>query len=170
MRVRWGERSEVDYLGNRPWLGVLEYGVGRFENWWMTHDDSPQKGFRSLLVYQKALATIRCTASLCKTAKWGDYRYLKDQLIRATSSVAANIAEGHSRESLRDSARFLMIAKASAAECSHHLEEAAQLEIICRREADEVINQHEQVERMLRGLVAARNRRLGQNQDDVGTD
>jgi four helix bundle protein len=136
----------------------------------MTHDDSPQKGFRSLFVYQKALATIRRTASLCKTAKWGDYRYLKDQLLRATSSVAANIAEGHSRESLGDSARFLMIAKASAAECSHHLEEAAQVGIISRGEADEVIDQHEQVERMLRGLIAARNRQLGQNRADTGTN
>jgi len=116
------------------------------------------------------MANIRRTSALCKTGNWGDYRFLKDQLLRATSSVAANIAEGHSRESLGDSARFLMIAKASAAECSHHLEEAALLGIISRAEADEVIGEHEQVERMLRGLVTSRSRYLGPNNAGPNAD
>ena len=41
---------------------------------------------------------------------------LRDQIRRASISVSSNIAEGYARRSPRDFARFLVIARASAAE------------------------------------------------------
>jgi len=43
--------------------------------------------------------------------------YLKDQLLRASSSVALNLAEGSSKPTFRDRIKFYHIALASFREC-----------------------------------------------------
>jgi four helix bundle protein len=43
--------------------------------------------------------------------------YLKDQLLRAASSITLNLAEGSSKESKKDQKRFYNIAYASLSEC-----------------------------------------------------
>lgn len=43
--------------------------------------------------------------------------YLKNQLLRASSSVALNLAEGSARPTLRDRLRFYNTARASFIEC-----------------------------------------------------
>ena len=50
----------------------------------------------------------------CREAKLPDY--LKDQLNRASSSVALNLAEGHGRKSRKDQLRFFFIAMGSLRE------------------------------------------------------
>ena len=46
---------------------------------------------------------------------------LRAQLLRSVSSISANIAEGASRESRREYARFVTIALSSASETENHL-------------------------------------------------
>jgi four helix bundle protein len=43
--------------------------------------------------------------------------YLKDQLLRAASSITLNLAEGSSKESKKEQKRFYNIAYASLSEC-----------------------------------------------------
>jgi len=74
------------------------------------------------------------------------------QLIRASDSVAANIAEATGRWSHADQLRFLHIARASAHEVQHWLARATARELPCPPgaavEADEL-------GRMLNGLIEA---------------
>lgn len=98
------------------------------------------------------------TDKISKQTAWGCRLYLRDQLLRSTSSVGANIAEGHSRESQKDAARFWMIAKASAAEATHHICELKLLGIMSEQDAEKLLSRHEITERMLRRLIQSRLR------------
>ena len=75
------------------------------------------------------------------------------QLQRAALSIPANIAEGASRATDRDFAKFLQVALASTTEVEYHLEFAADAAIISRGEF--MLRQQEVIEvrRMLTGLV-----------------
>jgi four helix bundle protein len=44
-------------------------------------------------------------------------RHLKDQLMRASTSIAANLAEGAGRDTFADKRRFYFIAMGSCREC-----------------------------------------------------
>jgi four helix bundle protein len=61
---------------------------------------------------------------------------LADQLKRASTSIALNIAEGAGEYSRADEARFYRIAKRSATECAAILDVARKLEIISRERFD----------------------------------
>ena len=63
---------------------------------------------------------------------WG----LKDQLRRASVSIASNIAEGSDRGSDREFVRFLHIAKGSGAECRTQLKIAAMTGLISQSTFD----------------------------------
>ncbi len=69
--------------------------------------------FRS---YQLAAAFYRSTVPLRLPA------HLKNQLLRAASSVAANLAEGYGKTSSADQARFFEIAFASCKEAQAFLD------------------------------------------------
>ena len=43
--------------------------------------------------------------------------YLKDQILRAASSITLNLAEGSAKQSLKEQARFYQIAHGSMNEC-----------------------------------------------------
>ncbi len=66
------------------------------------------KNFRA---YQSALALHR----ICERV-WAP-KHLQDQLLRASSSVALNLAEGSERASDRDQRRFYRMAMAALREC-----------------------------------------------------
>jgi four helix bundle protein len=66
-------------------------------------------------VYRVAVELHRAlTASLPRRCS----RELRDQLIRASTSVVLNIAEGAGRTAIADKRRFYEIAKGSATECA----------------------------------------------------
>jgi four helix bundle protein len=68
--------------------------------------------------------------ALCRS--WpNEERYrLSDQLIRAATSIPANIAEGFARGSAKDYARFLAIARGSNAECETFIELAFRINYV----------------------------------------
>ena len=78
------------------------------------------QGYRQLLAWQRshelALAAFRSTQTLARKESW-----LYRQCMRPTVSVAANIAEGYSRGSLREYIQFLNIARGSLAETEYYL-------------------------------------------------
>jgi four helix bundle protein len=79
------------------------------------------RNFRDLLVWQQAIELVEqvyvLTAKFPKEEMYG----LTSQLRRAAISVPSNIAEGHTRDSLKEYLQFLSIALASLAEVQTQL-------------------------------------------------
>jgi len=76
--------------------------------------ETPQLDHERLDCYRVALEFAAMVPSLTKTARPA----LRDQLERAASSVALNLAEGCGRRARRDRLHFFAIAQGSAAECA----------------------------------------------------
>lgn len=77
--------------------------------------------FKNLEVWKKAhqfvLEAYKLTNEFPKEEKFG----LTSQLRRASVSIAANIAEGYPKFSLKDKIRFYEIAQSSISECAYFL-------------------------------------------------
>ncbi len=80
-------------------------------------------------VYQKAIEFL--ALGLIREMPKG-YGFLSDQLKRASLSIPLNIAEGNSKFSEKEMARFLQIARGSANECSAILDASIVAGIIDR--------------------------------------
>src|SRR5580658_113776 len=68
--------------------------------------------FEKLLVYQKAMDFSDSVCQITQSFPRGFY-FLVDQLNRAALSIAANIAEGNGRFTIRDKKNFFGIARGS---------------------------------------------------------
>lgn len=77
------------------------------------------------------------------------------QIRRAVASVAANIAEGASRESPKDYAHFLQIARGSLAETQYFLHLARRLDYMNESHAHELEQMARRVFGCLHGLISA---------------
>jgi four helix bundle protein len=70
-------------------------------------------------VYRETVAFVAWLTNLLETPRLGDVR---DQLDRASSSIALNIAEGNGKFAPKDRCRFFDIAHGSALECAAALD------------------------------------------------
>lgn len=95
-----------------------------------------------------AAAVYRLTREM---PKHEEYR-ISGQLIRAATSVPANIAEGHGRGTRRDYAQFVSIARGSLAELETFLLLVIELELAPSAATSAVLAQAEEVGRMLTAL------------------
>ena len=103
-----------------------------------------------LSVWNKAceLAVQSCSA----VRDCGD-RNFRDEITRASLSVPSSIAEGYERDSNKQFAHYLRIAKDSCAELRTQLYIAAQLELITLQKSTELMQDSMEITRMLRGLI-----------------
>jgi four helix bundle protein len=77
--------------------------------------------FEDIIAWQKARVLNNAIYNI--TNKWQFHKdmYLKDQLIRSSNSIMANIAEGYSKYSAKGFKNYLNISRSSAAEFQSHL-------------------------------------------------
>ncbi len=115
--------------------------------------DSPACWFdhEKLEVYREAIAFIAWLSAILENAvRLGE---VKDQLDRASASIALNIAEGNGKYSPKDRCRFFDVAHGSALEC------AAGLDILVAKgkvTTDQIVRGKERLQkvvRMLMGLI-----------------
>ena len=86
----------------------------------MPSDDEPVFGHERLDVYREAIAFIVWLSPILESiGRPGD---VKDQLDRASGSIALNIAEGNGKYNAKDRWRFFDIAQGSAFECAAGLD------------------------------------------------
>jgi len=75
---------------------------------------------------------------------------------RSVVSICSNIAEGNDRNSDRDTARFLFMAKGSSAELMSQAEISLAVGYLEKNDAERLIGSCEEISRMLRGLIKYR--------------
>jgi four helix bundle protein len=111
--------------------------------------------YRDLLVWQKAMvlarAVYRETEGFPKSEMFG----LQSQMRRAAVSIPSNIAEGHGRLNDGHFKQFLATSRGSLFELQTQLELARGLQFFPTTRVNELMEQSEEVARLINGLLAA---------------
>lgn len=109
-------------------------------------------GFEKLVVWQQSIEFVRkiynCVEKFPKSELYG----LTSQIKRASVSIPANIAEGTTRKSFKDQARFSEIAFGSLIETLNHLIIAEQLNYVSKDIVEELRIDIENLSRQLNAL------------------
>lgn len=116
--------------------------------------------FRDLRVWQVAhkltLEVYRITGLFPDKEKFG----IVSQMRRSSSSVAANIVEGHSRKSTKEFIQFLFQARGSLAETEYFLILAADLKYISNNISEKLQNEYDQLGKQLNALITSLKNKL----------
>ncbi len=78
---------------------------------------------------------------------------LRDQISRSMVSIPSNIAEGYERNSKKQFAQYLRIAKGSCGEARTQLHIANRLEYISSDDTDQLIEASLEISKMIHGLI-----------------
>jgi four helix bundle protein len=112
------------------------------------------RNYKDLRVWDEAhrltLAVYSVTLAFPEEERFG----LTSQARRASSSIAANLAEGCGRRSEGEMARFVQIAMGSGAELSYHLLRARDLGFITEERYGDLGPHLERIMKMLSALAA----------------
>ncbi len=120
---------------------------------------SPEFWFdhEKLEVYRESIAFISWISEFLETMpRLGD---LKDQLDRASTSIALNLAEGNGKYSKKDRCRFFDIARGSALECSAGLDTLVAKGKLTADQIRPGKAKLQRIVRMLMGLIKANSER-----------
>jgi len=113
---------------------------------------------KNLDLWQKSMDFViylyKITSEFPKEEKYG----LMDQLRRASVSIPSNIAEGSGRGSKKEFVRFLYISLGSAMEVDTQLIIAQRLNFIDEISSNELLNNLNDIKRMLLGLIKQQKR------------
>ena len=120
--------------------------------------------FEDLEVWKRS---ARLASELYKaTAGLKDWGF-RDQLTRAGLSISSNIAEGYERDSHRDCARFLSIAKGSCGEVRSQLYIGLDVGYIDATKGKAWIRECKEISRMLSALIRKRRQYANEVSDDT---
>ncbi|KAB2848898.1 MAG: four helix bundle protein [Hyphomicrobiaceae bacterium] len=115
--------------------------------------------YRDLKVWQAAMMvaerSYRLTQKLPKSEVYG----MTSQIRRASSSIAANIAEGHGRESSGSFVQLLRVSQGSLKESETHLLLAVRVSVVKAEDVEPLLQQCDELGRMLRSLIRSIQRR-----------
>lgn len=119
------------------------------------------RDFRSLKVWQKShefvLAVYRLSTAFPQNEQYG----LTHQLRRAAISVPSNIAEGAGRGTEKEFRQFQIIASGSISEAEYQLLLARDLGYLPDDAADALMQQAQELRRMVSGLISTIGRADG---------
>ena len=113
------------------------------------------RDFRKIKAWQLADDLAVAVYDVSKSFPREEIYGITSQLRRAASSVAANIVEGASRESFKDYAHFLQIARGSLAEAQYFLHLAKRLSYLDETQSVQVEVLAKETFACLHGLILA---------------
>src|SRR5260370_42361843 len=105
----------------------------------------------------------RLTARFPKDEVYG----MTSQIRRAAVSIAANIAEGHGRENSGSFIQFLRVSQGSLKELETHLPLAVRVHLVPIEEVEPMLQQCDELGRMLRSLIRSIQRRQANDQQQA---
>lgn len=112
------------------------------------------KTFEELECYKLARELRRSISKFCKTLPREEEYRLKDQIIRSSRSVTANISEGYGRHHHQENAQFCRTARGSLTETLDHLNTALDEEYLTDGGYSELRGLLENVWKVLNGYIA----------------
>lgn len=121
--------------------------------------------YSKLLVWQRARSLTVAVHEATRYVRPQTAPGLRGQLMRATMSISATVAEGAGRETRTDFARFITMAISSASEVEHHLTVCTDLGLVDPVIVERLAERTVEVRRMLFGL---RRALLEADSDDDG--
>ena len=127
----------------------------------------PYFDHEKLKVYQAAIRFVTWSTDLLAEVK--AKAAAKDQLDRACTSVALNIAEGNGKFAIRDRCRFVDIARGSALECAACLDVLAAKMLVEEETIRPGKEQLVEVVSMLMGLITSLNARIHEDAPGYGS-
>lgn len=107
---------------------------------------------RELAVWKKSIDLACRVHRLTRQMPKEELYRMSSQIIRCSTSIPANIAEGNARGTRKDYAHFVSIARGSAAELETFLIMIDRLELAPRDQIERLLHQTEEVGRMLTAL------------------
>ncbi|MCX6132432.1 MAG: four helix bundle protein [Ignavibacteriales bacterium] len=111
------------------------------------------KDFRELRVWQKAHSLTLHVYNVTKKFPKEEMYGLTSQIRRASSSIAANIAEGCGRKTDADSCRFLVVALGSGTELEYHLLLSHDLKLLTDVEYESLQQELTEIKKMLNAFI-----------------
>ena len=99
------------------------------------------KSFRELRVWQVSMNLVEEIYRLTRAFPKEETYALTIQIQRAAVSIPSNIAEGHTREHLKEYLHHLSMAQASLSEVETQLEIASRLGYITSKDLHEILNE-----------------------------
>ena len=120
-----------------------------------------KKGFRDLVVWQKAKDLAVRIHQLSENGVLGRDFGLCDQIRRSAVSIASNLAEGDERNTDKEAVRFFYIAKGSLAELRTQIQISCESGHLKRAFYDSLEAECETLGKMIGSLIRARSRSHG---------
>ena len=124
------------------------------------------RSHKNLVVRKKAMELAVLTYELVKGMPKAEQYGLTSQMLRASVSIPANIAEGNSRGSRKDYARFVSIARGSTAELETYFELVVRVKLLVSDTVARAMALNDEISRMLNSLRA----KLSQEDSGFGED
>lgn len=115
--------------------------------------------YRELLVWKSAVDLAVHCYEATKPFPSGEKFGMTSQIRRASSSIAANIAEGHGRDTDTQFLQFLRVAQGSLRELETHLIISQRAGLLSERAMEPLMTQCGEVGKMLRGLIRSLQKR-----------
>lgn len=108
------------------------------------------EAFEDLVVWKRSSSLAVNIYNLLRGCK--DYG-LRDQIIRSVISISSNIAEGFERNSNKQFAQYLQIAKGSCGELRSQLYICAEIGLLDSGQAEVLRNEAIEISKMIHGLI-----------------
>lgn len=113
------------------------------------------QGYRELKVWQRAMELVEYVYYLVGRLPKSETYALSDQMRRAVVSIPSNIAEGRGRDTDKDYAYFLVIARGSKFELETQILICERLKYINAEEARHALMLCDEVGKMLNSLICS---------------